>query len=45
MNSTVRVLAAIALLGFLSGCAQFGIPAPSGFATVDPPVYESSLSD
>jgi hypothetical protein len=45
MNATVRVLVALALLEVLAGCAQLGIPAPTGMTTVDPPMYESSLSD
>jgi hypothetical protein len=44
MNSTLRVLAAL-VLGVLAGCAQLGIPTPSGVTTVDPPLYESSLSN
>jgi hypothetical protein len=33
------------LLGFLSGCAQLGIPGPTGMTTPDMPVYETSLSE
>lgn len=42
MNAAMKVLAAVALLGAVVGCAQLGIPAPSGVTTVDPPIYEPS---
>jgi hypothetical protein len=45
MNAAIKVFAAIALLGALMGCAQLGIPAPSGVTTVDPPIYEPSPGD
>jgi hypothetical protein len=45
MKSTLRLAAIVALLGFLGGCAQLGIPAPSGVSTPDTGMYESSLSD
>ena len=45
MKSTLRLVAVVALLGFLGGCAQLGIPAPSGISTPDTDTYESSLSD
>lgn len=44
MKSTFRLVAAVALLGFLSGCAQLGIPTPAGMSTPDTPIYESSPS-
>jgi hypothetical protein len=41
----MRLIAAAALLAFAAGCAQLGIPTPSGFSQTDPEIYESSLSD
>jgi hypothetical protein len=42
MNAAMKVLASVALLGVVVGCAQLGIPAPSDVTTVDPPIYEPS---
>ncbi len=40
MKSTMKLLAALVLLGVLGACAQFGMSGPD-----DPAIYESSLSD
>ena len=36
MNARVKVLAALALLAALAGCAQLGMPGASGVNTDDP---------
>ncbi|MDB5904814.1 MAG: hypothetical protein JWM26_3692 [Betaproteobacteria bacterium] len=44
MTSTVRLLAAAALLGVLTGCANWNPSMPAGSVS-DPPLYESSPSN
>lgn len=45
MKSTIRAVAALALLGILAGCAQLGIPTPSGIETMDTPTHDAEPSD
>jgi hypothetical protein len=40
MNASMKVLAALALLSALAGCAQLGMPGASGVSTTDPLSYE-----
>jgi hypothetical protein len=46
MNSYLKLLAALTLLGTLAGCAQWGMTGPTTPAEwmQDPPIYESSPS-
>ena len=41
MNASMKVLAALALLAALAGCAQLGMPGASRVGTTDPLSYEA----
>ena len=40
MTTAMKLLASLAFVGLLAGCAGMGFMAPD-----DPPIYETSLSD